>query len=200
MLWSRVSNAADKSNKIRIDTSCMWKLSNKSLLTRSSAVSVLWNALYADWNVTLIKLTGRWEASLIATIRSHSLEINYRLDTERKIYITICFHCLHVINNIVYIPTIYIHTYKTTATASLVGHFNYFPNSRSDAVAQLNFSHYQVSEKQTVEKWWVTLQVYACSLRSWRWRHISREVFIIHSDIFWRVLLFLFFTFSPASK
>ena len=53
--WSSVSNAAERSNKSNMIV-LLWSKEHKMwFCTLSSAVSVEWNSLYADWNVS-----SRW--------------------------------------------------------------------------------------------------------------------------------------------
>ena len=83
--WFTVSNAADRPKSNIIVT---WWLSitlSISFCTFTDAVSVLWPARYADSNGSSALLTERWSRSWVETVRSINLEMNFRLETGRKV-------------------------------------------------------------------------------------------------------------------
>ena len=59
MLWSSVSNAADRSSKVRMETRPSSALPRRLFVTSRRAVSVLWCARYADWKVSERLLANR---------------------------------------------------------------------------------------------------------------------------------------------
>ena len=82
--WSSVSNAAERSNKSNMVV-LLWSKEHKMwFCTLSSAVSVEWNSLYADWNVSSRWLVITCFVSWTATDFSTSLEINFKFEIGRK--------------------------------------------------------------------------------------------------------------------
>ena len=83
MLWSIVSNAAERSNKVRMQTLPLSGAVRRSLTILSSAVAVLWCGLYADWMGLSRSLELRWSFSCKSTIRSMVFDKCWKLDTGR---------------------------------------------------------------------------------------------------------------------
>ena len=78
-----VSKAADRSNKVRADTSPLSIASKISFWTDSRAVSVECKVLYADWSgLSRLKLVI-WFLICVATAFSVILEIKFKFDTGR---------------------------------------------------------------------------------------------------------------------
>ena len=82
MLWSNVSNAADRSSKVRMETRPSSALPRRRFVTSRRAVSVLWCARYADWKISERLLANRWPRSWCSTTFPSTLQRNGRFDTD----------------------------------------------------------------------------------------------------------------------
>ena len=80
MVWSTVSNAADKSRRMRREGEPLSAAMRMSLVTLTSAVSVLWAERKPDWNFSDRLLMLRWCCNWAATTFSNTLERNGRLE------------------------------------------------------------------------------------------------------------------------
>jgi hypothetical protein len=86
VVWSIVSNAADKSN---MTNTVGWALArdiSMLLLIFSRAVSDEWLDLYADWYRLSKFETSRWVLIWLTTTPSTSLDINDRPDIGRLFF------------------------------------------------------------------------------------------------------------------
>ena len=70
MLWWIKSESALRSNRTNTDTSLLSEAKRRSLVTFTSAVSVLWCALNPDWNSSNRLLLCKWSQSSAATFFS----------------------------------------------------------------------------------------------------------------------------------
>ena len=85
IVGSTVSNAADKSSNSRITDLLSSTVFKMLLWTLTSAVSVLWQHLYADWNSSSKpSLPLRWSHNCAATAFSVTFDRKYKFDTGWK--------------------------------------------------------------------------------------------------------------------
>ena len=83
ILWSSVSNAADRPRSDRMETDPWSQAMSRSFVTLNNKVSVLWSALYADWNGSSVSVAFRWSDSCWRTTFSRIFERKCRLETGR---------------------------------------------------------------------------------------------------------------------
>ena len=83
MAWSRVSKAAFRSNSASIDTSFWSDFVGRPSSTLKTAVSVLWDFLYADCRISSKLFAHRWDCSWRTTLSS-IFETNGRFETGLK--------------------------------------------------------------------------------------------------------------------
>ena len=81
--WSMVSNVAERSTNVIAVTLPSSMADMISLWIFSSAFSVEWDFLYADWNWLKVFVLERWEYSRHAAVFSRIFERKLRLDTGR---------------------------------------------------------------------------------------------------------------------
>ena len=81
MLWSMVSNAANRSSSVKKQILLLSRTVRRSFTILRSAVSVLWWGLYADRRRLKSLLKIRWSFSWERTILSVILDKNGRVDT-----------------------------------------------------------------------------------------------------------------------
>ena len=86
MWWSRVSNAADRFRRDRIDTIPSSAALSRSQVIRRRAVSVQWFSLYADWNGSTRLFLPRWFFNCSRTTFSRIFEMNGTFETGRKFF------------------------------------------------------------------------------------------------------------------
>ena len=79
--WFTVSNAADRSSRIRTaEWEAAWAVWRASV-TAMSAVSVEWAGLKPDWCGSNRLFCERWRESWLETVRSRVFDRNERSDT-----------------------------------------------------------------------------------------------------------------------
>ena len=80
--WSSVSNAAERSNRVRI-VDFPWSITCKRSLTiRRRAVSVLWCCLYADWKHACSPFLAMWLDNCSNTTLSKMFDTKDKLETD----------------------------------------------------------------------------------------------------------------------
>ncbi len=83
--WCKVSKAALRSSKIRIDREPESAAINRSLVTLTNAVSVLCNLQKPDWRASKRLFKARWVYNWEATVHSSTLAKKGGLEMGRKL-------------------------------------------------------------------------------------------------------------------